>query len=152
MSSWLRSEREAVVAVAQTLECLQSLTSLKTRLAPNNGHPCLVQCLKEGGSATSCCPCAVIPSHLSHAANGTTKAQPGSTTSFKKGEGHAAPYPHPSACCLPLQLLCVIPRSAILSPRTSRLAAVLEQERLGGGLALTIAVMYEASLGADSKW
>lgn len=57
------------------------------------------------------------------------------------------------AACLPApQLLCVIPRSAILSPRTTRLAAVLEQERLGGGLALTIAVMYEASLLADSKW
>lgn len=50
------------------------------------------------------------------------------------------------------QLLCVIPRSAILSPRTSQLAAVLEAERLGGGLALTIAVMYEASLGQESKW
>lgn len=52
----------------------------------------------------------------------------------------------------PVQLFCVIPRAAILSPRTTRLAAVLEQERVGGGLALTIAVMYEASLGPDSKW
>eukprot|EP00878_Enallax_costatus_P030182 GHUV01032841.1.p1 GENE.GHUV01032841.1~~GHUV01032841.1.p1 ORF type:complete len:149 (+),score=15.28 GHUV01032841.1:407-853(+) len=50
------------------------------------------------------------------------------------------------------QLLCVIPRSAILSPRTTKLAAALEAEKLGGGLALTIAVMYEASLGAASKW
>jgi hypothetical protein len=29
---------------------------------------------------------------------------------------------------------------------------ILEAEKLGGGLALTIAVMYEASLGNDSKW
>lgn len=50
------------------------------------------------------------------------------------------------------QLLCVIPRSAILSPRTTQLADILESEKLGGGLALTIAVMYEASLGTGSKW
>lgn len=50
------------------------------------------------------------------------------------------------------KLLCVIPRSAILSPRTTQLAAVLEAEKLGGGLALSIAVMYEASLGAASRW
>ncbi|KAF6262972.1 hypothetical protein COO60DRAFT_557117 [Scenedesmus sp. NREL 46B-D3] len=50
------------------------------------------------------------------------------------------------------QLLCVIPRSAILSPRTTQPAQILEAEKLGGGLALTIAVMYEASLGKASKW
>lgn len=50
------------------------------------------------------------------------------------------------------QLLCVIPRTAILSPRTTQLAQILEAEKLGGGLALTIAVMYEASLGIASKW
>lgn len=29
---------------------------------------------------------------------------------------------------------------------------ILEDEKLGGGLALTIAVMYEASLGQGSTW
>jgi hypothetical protein len=29
---------------------------------------------------------------------------------------------------------------------------ILEAEKLGGGLALTIAVMFEASLGTASKW
>eukprot|EP00879_Flechtneria_rotunda_P025114 GHRR01026673.1.p1 GENE.GHRR01026673.1~~GHRR01026673.1.p1 ORF type:complete len:166 (+),score=26.70 GHRR01026673.1:2253-2750(+) len=50
------------------------------------------------------------------------------------------------------QLLCMIPRTTILSPCTTQLARILEQEKLGGGLALTIAVMYEASLGAASRW
>jgi SET domain-containing protein 6 len=50
------------------------------------------------------------------------------------------------------QLLCMIPRTAILSRRTTQLAKVLEAERLGGGLALTIAVMYEYSLGHNSQW
>eukprot|EP00775_Hariotina_reticulata_P007777 gene7777-7975_t len=50
------------------------------------------------------------------------------------------------------QLLCMIPRKAILSRRTTQLADLLEEERLGGGLALTIAVMYESSLGCDSQW
>ncbi|KAF8061932.1 davT [Scenedesmus sp. PABB004] len=49
-------------------------------------------------------------------------------------------------------LLGFIPRAAILSPRTAALARVLEAERLGGGLALAVAVMHEASLGAESKW
>jgi SET domain-containing protein 6 len=50
------------------------------------------------------------------------------------------------------QLLCIIPKTAILSPKTSALAAVLEEEQIGGGLALTIAAMYEAALGPKSKW
>eukprot|EP00882_Tetradesmus_deserticola_P024588 GHRQ01026886.1.p1 GENE.GHRQ01026886.1~~GHRQ01026886.1.p1 ORF type:complete len:114 (+),score=19.88 GHRQ01026886.1:393-734(+) len=32
------------------------------------------------------------------------------------------------------------------------LVQILEAEKLGGGLALSIAVMYEASLGQASKW
>ncbi|KAJ2764098.1 hypothetical protein IWQ57_005306, partial [Coemansia nantahalensis] len=48
--------------------------------------------------------------------------------------------------------LVVIPKSAVLSPATSALANTFEDEELGGGLALTIAVMYEQALGAASPW
>ncbi|KAI8472158.1 MAG: hypothetical protein J3K34DRAFT_519919 [Monoraphidium minutum] len=49
-------------------------------------------------------------------------------------------------------LLCRIPKAAVLSPRTTAIAAILEEERVGHGLALTVAAMYEASIGARSKW
>ncbi|KAJ1728489.1 hypothetical protein LPJ61_004008 [Coemansia biformis] len=48
--------------------------------------------------------------------------------------------------------LVVIPKSAVISPATSALANVFEDEELGGGLALTIAVMYELALGTASPW
>jgi hypothetical protein len=57
-----------------------------------------------------------------------------------------------SAAAAGAQVLCMIPRAAILSRRNTSLASVLEAERLGGGLALTIAVMFEASLGPASFW
>ena len=63
------------------------------------------------------------------------------------------------ACCIMTegklargQTLCVIPKSALLSVHNSKLAGCLEAERVGGGLALAVAVMREHLLGTDSKW
>lgn len=54
---------------------------------------------------------------------------------------------------LPLPpLLRSIPKSAILSSKTTACAEMLESERLGGGLGLTVAVMYERAIGKKSKW
>lgn len=50
------------------------------------------------------------------------------------------------------QDLCTIPKSACISVRTSSIADVLERERLGGGLGLTVALLHEMSLGTESKW
>ena len=49
-------------------------------------------------------------------------------------------------------VLASIPAEACLSVRTASCADTLEQEQLGGGLALILAVMHEVSLGAASKW
>jgi SET domain-containing protein 6 len=48
--------------------------------------------------------------------------------------------------------LCLIPKSACLSIRTTSIADVLERERLGDGMGLVIAVAHEAALGAGSRW
>jgi hypothetical protein len=48
--------------------------------------------------------------------------------------------------------LCTIPKSAILSVRNTGIADVLELERLGGGLGLISAVMFERSRGSASPW
>ena len=58
------------------------------------------------------------------------------------------------ACCDILEghTLCKIPKSAVLSIRNSAIADLIEQEQLGGGLGLSLAVMYEASIGDKSKW
>lgn len=45
-----------------------------------------------------------------------------------------------------------IPKRACLSARTSSCAPQLRAERLGGGLALNIAIMHERSLGELSAW
>ena len=45
-----------------------------------------------------------------------------------------------------------IPKSACLSARTSSCAPQLIAERLGGGLALNVAIMYERALGEKSRW
>lgn len=50
------------------------------------------------------------------------------------------------------QVLATVPRHAVLSAANSSLADLLAVERLGGGLALVAAVMYEASRGPRSKW
>ena len=48
-------------------------------------------------------------------------------------------------------VLCRIPKAAILSRRTTRIADILEQERIAGGLGLTIACAYEAT-SQSSPW
>ena len=49
-------------------------------------------------------------------------------------------------------VLCVIPKSSILSVRTTGIADILEKENYDGGLGLTIALMYEVGLGRASAW
>lgn len=49
-------------------------------------------------------------------------------------------------------LLCTIPKTAILSPKTTAIADLLRKERIGGGLALIAAVMYEYGAGSSSRW
>lgn len=62
------------------------------------------------------------------------------------------PPPGPPLPLHPPPPRCVIPKASVLSRRTTSLAALLEAEQLGGGLALTIAAMYEAALGKESFW
>ena len=45
-----------------------------------------------------------------------------------------------------------IPKATCLSARTTSIAPLLAEEELGGGLALTVAVMVERALGRTSKW
>eukprot|EP00798_Chlamydomonas_sp_ICE-L_P009048 gene9048-16171_t len=49
-------------------------------------------------------------------------------------------------------LLCTIPKDAIISTRTTSISDILKKEKLGGGLGLTTAVMFEAAIGKKSKW
>lgn len=48
--------------------------------------------------------------------------------------------------------ICHIPKSAILSPKTSSLRSIIEEEGVMGGLAVTLCLMHEISLGKQSKW
>ena len=48
--------------------------------------------------------------------------------------------------------LCVIPKTAVLSTKNTEIADLIEEEQLGGGLALVLAIMYEHSIGVKSKW
>ena len=45
-----------------------------------------------------------------------------------------------------------IPKASCLSARTASCAAELRAERLGGGLALNVAIMHERRLGDASRW
>ena len=53
-------------------------------------------------------------------------------------------------------VLCVIPKAAILSKRTTGVAELLESGdeglRIDGGLALLAGVLHELSLGSKSPW
>lgn len=49
-------------------------------------------------------------------------------------------------------LLAWIPCSAVLSSKNSQISDLLEQEEIGGGLAVVIAATYEKCLGTRSKW
>eukprot|EP00803_Ostreobium_quekettii_P011645 evm.model.scf_1036.4 EVM.evm.TU.scf_1036.4 scf_1036:33587-35801(+) len=48
--------------------------------------------------------------------------------------------------------LCTIPKRAVLSIKTTGIADLIEQSDIRGGLALTVAVMYEIALGRESPW
>lgn len=45
-----------------------------------------------------------------------------------------------------------IPRECILSPKNCGIADLIEEQELAGVLALTLALMFEMSLGVDSPW
>lgn len=49
------------------------------------------------------------------------------------------------------QVLCTIPKSAVLSIRNSKVADLLEEQRIRGGLGLIITILYEISV-QDSRW
>ena len=49
-------------------------------------------------------------------------------------------------------VLATIPKTAVLSVKTSGARDVLREARLGGGLGLVVAVMYERAMGARSPW
>lgn len=48
--------------------------------------------------------------------------------------------------------ICIIPKTAVLSTKTSSISDIIELEKLGGGLGLVFAVMHEQALGSASKW
>ena len=50
------------------------------------------------------------------------------------------------------ETLCRIPKSALLSIRNTGAADIIEEERLGGGLGLVFAVLYEMCRGEESRW
>ena len=49
-------------------------------------------------------------------------------------------------------LLCVIPKAAVLSVKTSGIADVLEENKIRGGLGLIIAILFQMSLHSASPW
>lgn len=49
-------------------------------------------------------------------------------------------------------IICRIPKTAILSPKTCSISDMFDNFDIGGSIALSIAVMYEKSLGKDSKF
>jgi len=49
-------------------------------------------------------------------------------------------------------LLCVIPKAAVLSVKTSGIADMLEENKIRGGLGLIIAILYQMSLHSASPW
>jgi hypothetical protein len=50
------------------------------------------------------------------------------------------------------EVISAIPKAACLSARTCKVAELLRAEKLGGGLALNVAIMYELWLGDKSRW
>ena len=51
-----------------------------------------------------------------------------------------------------VEIVSAIPKKACLSARTCSVAKELRDARLGGGLALNVAVMVERALGSESRW
>ena len=50
------------------------------------------------------------------------------------------------------ELLCTIPKAAVLSVKSSGIANVLEEHSIRGGLGLIIGILYELSLNTASRW
>lgn len=48
--------------------------------------------------------------------------------------------------------LCIIPKHACISIRNTPINDLIEEEELGGGLGLVLAVLHEMSLNQSSKW
>jgi SET domain-containing protein 6 len=59
---------------------------------------------------------------------------------------------HAVADVQPGHVLAVIPKSAILSCVNTSIADILVKERIGAGLGLVVAALYERCIGADSRW
>ena len=58
-----------------------------------------------------------------------------------------------SRCSLqPDQVVAVISKQACLSPRNSGIAGLLQRAMIDGHIAVTLAVMYERSIGEASRW
>lgn len=49
-------------------------------------------------------------------------------------------------------VVATIPKQSCLTVKTSAASNLIEETELGGDLALAVAIMYERSLGAESKW
>ncbi|OUM70646.1 hypothetical protein PIROE2DRAFT_1176, partial [Piromyces sp. E2] len=49
-------------------------------------------------------------------------------------------------------IVCKIPKTAILSVKTSSIANILEEQLLKGGIGLAVALMYEIGIGEKSEW
>jgi len=49
-------------------------------------------------------------------------------------------------------IVCKIPKSAILSVKTSSITKIIEESLLNGGIGLTVALMYEIGIGEKSRW
>ncbi|KAK9762634.1 hypothetical protein K7432_011450 [Basidiobolus ranarum] len=47
---------------------------------------------------------------------------------------------------------CIIPKPAVLSTQTTGIANILQDEEIGGGVALTLSLLFEYSQGEDSPW
>lgn len=49
-------------------------------------------------------------------------------------------------------ILCQIPKSSVLSVKTTSISDILEDAKIAGGLGLAIALMHEHSVGSNSRW
>ncbi|KAL0476751.1 N-lysine methyltransferase [Acrasis kona] len=50
------------------------------------------------------------------------------------------------------EIVCTVPKTAILSRKTSPLRDIIDEEELAGGMALTLCLMYEMTLKKKSEW
>ena len=69
-----------------------------------------------------------------------------------RDEAQANVVVHSTSAIAEEDTICTIPKSAILSTKTSSISDIIEREMLGGGLGLVFAVMHEQALQSASKW